>query len=101
MRESHEKWLQLKNVPEEAVISGLIVQLSKNKQRFSNNRFVYVLDIKIQTDHSYVNVKKIIPLEKDAEIPALKPGDSVRVFGNWKQDYFLINRIEIKELVSS
>ncbi|WP_246197163.1 hypothetical protein [Cytobacillus depressus] len=96
LRESHEKWLQLKNVPEEAIISGTIMQLSGNKQRFSYNRFVYVLEMKVQSDYSFVNIKKVIPIEHEVEIPQIKTGETIRAFGNWKQDYFLVNRIEKK-----
>ncbi|WNS77051.1 hypothetical protein RRV45_08720 [Bacillus sp. DTU_2020_1000418_1_SI_GHA_SEK_038] len=94
MRESHEKWLKLKNTPEEAIISGTIVNLNESRQRFSYHRFVYVIDIKIKSEYSYWDVKRLIPMDKEAEIPHLKKGGKIRVYGNWKEDYFLVNRIE-------
>lgn len=94
LRASHEKWLSLKKVSEEAIISGTIVNINEGRQRFSYNRFVFVLDIKIKSDHSYWDVKKIIPLESEAVIPQFKKGEMIRVYGNWKEDYFLVNRIE-------
>ncbi|MEH7122988.1 hypothetical protein V7122_24165 [Bacillus sp. JJ1532] len=94
LRESNEKWLKLKNVPEEAIISGTIVNLNESKQRFSYYRYVYVMDIKIKSDHSYWDVKRMIPIDKESIIPQLNKGEMIRVFGNWKEDYFLVSRIE-------
>lgn len=94
LRESNEKWLKLKNVSEEAVISGTIVNYNESRQRFSYHRFVYVIDIKIKSEHSYRDVRKMIPIDRETEIPQLHKGDIIRVYGNWKEDYFLVNRIE-------
>lgn len=94
MRESHQKWLQLKEVHEEAVISGEIVQISGQKQRFSYYRFVYVLELAIQTERKKWQVKKLFPIEKDFQIPDLTIGEFVHIYGNWKQGDFLVNRFE-------
>lgn len=94
MRESQQKWLQLKSVAEEAVISGEVVQLSGQKQRYSYYRFIYVLELMIQSDIKKWQVKKVIPIERDFQIPPISLGDFVHVYGNWKEDYFQVNRIE-------
>ncbi|MBY0120826.1 hypothetical protein [Bacillus sp. S/N-304-OC-R1] len=95
MRESHEKWIQLKNIPEEAIISGRVMNVRESRQRFSHNRFVYVIDIKIQSGQSVWDVKKMIPIDGEQKLPQLQQGENIRVFGNWKEDYFLVARIEI------
>lgn len=94
LRESHQKWIQLKNVPEEAMITGRISNVNVSKQRFSYHRFVYVIDIKIQADHSRWDVKKMIPIDGNVQLPQLHQGENVRVYGNWKEDFFLVSRIE-------
>lgn len=94
MRESQQKWLQLKTVAEEAVITGEVVQLSGHKQRFSYYRFIYVLELTILTESKKWQVKKIIPIERDFQIPSITLGDKVHVYGNWKENYFQVNRIE-------
>ncbi|QED47415.1 hypothetical protein [Cytobacillus dafuensis] len=96
MRESHQKWLLLKNVSEEAMISGEIVHIGGQKQRFSYNRFVYVLELTIQSELKKWKVKKIIPIEKNFSIPDLKTGAFVQIYGNWKKDYFVVSRIQNK-----
>ncbi|MFO1445778.1 hypothetical protein KDN24_21780 [Bacillus sp. Bva_UNVM-123] len=94
LRESQQKWLQLKSVAEEAVISGKIVQISGHKQRFSYYRFIYVLEITIQSDLKKWQVKKIIPIERDFQVPNIAVGEYVHLFGNWKENYFHVNRIK-------
>ncbi|MBS4189095.1 hypothetical protein KHA94_02545 [Bacillus sp. FJAT-49705] len=94
MRDSHQKWLLLKNVAEEAMISGEIVHISGQKQRFSYHRFVYVHELTIQSELKKWKVKKIIPIEKGFQISHLKIGTIVRIYGNWKKDYFVVSRIQ-------
>ncbi|MBU8877691.1 hypothetical protein BGM26_01645 [Bacillus sp. FJAT-29790] len=94
MRESNEKWLQLKKVTEEAVISGTIVDLKGQRQRFSYYRYVYVLELAIQTELKKWQVKRVIPIEKGFQIPNLTIGEFINAYGNWKEDSFHVNRIE-------
>src|SRR5690606_3379915 len=68
MHESLLKWQALKNIPEETVISGKIVQVSGHKQRFSYYRFVYVLDLTIQTELKKLQLKKVIPMDQEFEV---------------------------------
>lgn len=94
MEKSLQKWQELKNVPEEAVIYGEIMQVSGYKQRFSYYRFVYVLELSIQMDQRNWQVKKIIPIEKGFHPPEITKGENVVVYGNWKEEVFHISRIE-------
>lgn len=93
MRTSMQKWVDLKNVPEEAIIYGEIKEVSGSKQRFSYYRFVYILELSIQMEQRRWIVRKVIPIEKGGTIPDVKKGDYVHVFGNWKEDYFQVSRI--------
>ncbi|MDF2039575.1 hypothetical protein P2R12_21805 [Cytobacillus oceanisediminis] len=95
MREGYEKWASLKNVPEEAIISGEVVQISENRQRYSYSRYVHVLELTIQTkSNRHSNIKKITPLMKNIRIPSVKIGDSVHLYGNWEDDFFQVGRIQ-------
>ncbi|MBN8199454.1 hypothetical protein [Bacillus sp. NTK034] len=94
MREGYEKWASLQNVPEEAIISGEVVQISENRQRYNYSRYVHVLELTIQTKNStQSNLKKITPLMKNTIIPSVKIGDAVHLYGNWKDDFFHVGRI--------
>lgn len=97
MRESYIKWAELNNVPEEAIISGEIVHVSESKQRFHYHRYVHVLDLTIQSSgQKQWKVKKITPLMKEAILPFVTVGDKVHLYGNWKEDYFHVSRINVK-----
>ncbi|WP_102271577.1 hypothetical protein [Cytobacillus massiliigabonensis] len=93
MRKSIQDWTDLKNVPEEAIIYGKIMEVTGSKQRFSYYRFVYILELSIQMENKRWAVKKIIPIEKGFTVPNVEKGDYVQVFGNWKEDYFQVGRI--------
>ncbi|WP_313804183.1 hypothetical protein [Cytobacillus sp.] len=93
MRTSMQEWVDLKIVPEEAIIYGEIKEVTGSKQRFSYYRFVYILELSIQMEQRRWVVRKVIPIEKGVTIPDVKKGDYVHVFGNWKGDYFQVSRI--------
>lgn len=96
MRESYEKWVSLSEVPEEAIISGEVVHLSESRQRYNYSRMIHVLELTVQTKSlKHSNIKKITPLMTNASIPSVKIGDSVHLYGNWKDDYFQVGRIQI------
>lgn len=97
MRESYEKWTDLNNVPEEAIISGEIVHMSESKQRYYYHRYVHVLDLTIlSAGNKQWKVKKITPLMKDATLPAVNVGDTVHLYGNWREEFFHVSRILVK-----
>ena len=96
MREGYEKWASLKTVPEEAIMSGEVVQISESRQRYNYSRYIHVLELTIQTkSNKHSNIKKITPLMKNTRIPSVKIGDSVHLYGNWKDDFFQVGRIQI------
>ncbi|KQL18966.1 hypothetical protein LIS82_10605 [Cytobacillus solani] len=94
MRDSMEKWEDLKSVAEEAIIYGEIKEVTGSKQRFSYYRFVYILELSIQMEQRKWIVRKVIPIEKGVTMPKVEKGDYVHVYGNWKQDYFQVSRVE-------
>ncbi|MBT2687902.1 hypothetical protein J7I93_06895 [Bacillus sp. ISL-47] len=97
LRESYEKWSDLNNVSEEAIISGKIVHISAFKQRYYYHRYVHVLDLTIQSSgNKLLKVKKRTPLMKDAALPSVNVGDTVHLYGNWREEYFHVSRILVK-----
>ncbi|KON89221.1 hypothetical protein AF332_22040 [Sporosarcina globispora] len=98
MRESYEEWDSLNTVPEEAIISGEVVHISESRQRFYYYRYIHVLELAIQSkEKKYSKIKKITPMMKSAKIPSVAIGDSVHLYGNWKDDFFQVGRIDIPE----
>jgi hypothetical protein len=96
MREGYEKWRSLADVPEEAIISGEVVHLSESRQRYNYSRYVHVLELTVQTKgFKHSNIKKITPLMNNTSISSVKIGDPVHLYGNWKDDFFHVGRIQI------
>lgn len=95
MNKQKEKWLQLEHIVEEALVVGIIKEINEERQRFYYHYYVLVTDLVIQTEHKPLRVRRMIPLNKHAQ-PLLhyQIGNKVRIFGNWKEDIFLFNRIE-------
>jgi hypothetical protein len=96
MREGYERWANLSDVPEEAIISGEIVHLRESMQRFHYSRYVHVLELTVQTKSiKHSNIKKITPIMNKTQTPSIKIGDRVHLYGNWKDDFFQVGRIQI------
>ncbi|KAF0820228.1 MULTISPECIES: hypothetical protein [unclassified Cytobacillus] len=96
MRDGYERWAKLADVPEEAIITGEIVHLSERRQRYHYSRYVHVLELTVQTkSFKYSNIKKITPIMYNTQTPSVKIGDHVHLYGNWKDDFFQVGRIQI------
>jgi hypothetical protein len=92
MQENYEQWIKLEDIPEEAIVSGKIIEVSEHKERFYYHRFNHVSVLKIDTGGKKVVVKKLTPLRKGSKPTEFKEGDSLHLYGNWKDEYFAINR---------
>lgn len=92
MQANYEEWLKLEDIPEEAVVSGRIVEVREHKERFYYHRFNHVSVLKINTGVKELIVKKITPLRNGTVPPVFKEGASVHLYGNWKEGYFSVNR---------
>lgn len=88
----HQQWLNLNQVEEEAIITGKIIDIYIEKQRFYYYRFIWIVEVKLQTNTNVVNIKKHIPHTKEVILPNLEVGNLVRFYGNWKQGHFEFNR---------
>lgn len=92
MQENYQEWVSLENIPEEAIISGKIVEVHEHKERFYYHRFNHITVLKINTGSKEITVKKITPLRNSAVPASFKKGEMVHLYGSWKQGDFLINR---------
>lgn len=94
MRFFHDQWTKLDDVHEEAIVAGEIIHISEEKQRFYYHRYVHHLQITVKTTSGTVVVKKLTPIKAGYQIPNIKKGDIVRIFGNWENREFHVARIE-------
>ncbi|WP_174733806.1 hypothetical protein [Mesobacillus harenae] len=93
MQVNYKKWLELESIPEEAIVSGKVIEISETKERFYYHRCNHVLLLKVQDGYKIYNVQKLTPLTSHAQFPDVSVGEMVHLYGNWKEDRFRINRI--------
>lgn len=93
MKENYKQWIALEAITEEATITGVVVNVSEQKERYYYHRFNHVLILKVISNNKEYTVKKITPLRKGNLYPTVEVGDEVQLYGNWKENYFRINRI--------
>jgi hypothetical protein len=94
LKEHEERWLNLTNLNEEAIVTGEIIHLTQTKKRYYYHRYISVIQIKLQTETKLIQVKRITPYKLQNEIQALKTGDKVRLYGNWEENEFRFLRYE-------
>ena len=92
MKKQEQKWLEIGQVPLESVISGKIKSISETKQRFYYHRFLYVQEIKLQTNTKLITAKKITPLTKGVIIDTFHSGEMIKAYGRWKNNQFYFNQ---------
>jgi hypothetical protein len=93
MQENYEEWVKLEVIPEEAIVSGIIIEVNERKERFYYHRFNHISTLKVHTGVKELIVKKVTPLRKGAAILVFKEGESVHLYGNWNEGQFSINRV--------
>ncbi|XJZ28379.1 hypothetical protein ACF5W4_06190 [Bacillota bacterium Lsc_1132] len=94
MKQQDRKWLQAGYVPEEAVFIGEIKEITNEKQRFYYNRYLFVQELKLQTETRRLTVKKVTPIKKPFGPEEFQIGEKVRVYGGFRDDHFYVNRVE-------
>ncbi|MEH7882901.1 hypothetical protein V7654_01130 [Bacillus sp. JJ1609] len=93
MQENYEEWIKLEDIPEEAIVSGKIIDVSERKERFYYHRFNHISIMKVHTGVKEISVKKVTPLRNGVRIPVFITGEVVHLYGNWKEGQFSINRV--------
>ncbi|WLR53609.1 hypothetical protein LC048_13865 [Mesobacillus subterraneus] len=92
MHANFQEWIKLEDIPEEAVVSGKIIEVTEYKERFYYHRYNHVTVLRVNTGFKEITVKKVTPLRKGSFPHRFKAGEIVHLYGNWKQGYFSINR---------
>jgi hypothetical protein len=95
MKKNEAEWIALASIPEESFIQGTVLEVHGERERFYYHRFNHVLTIKIQSGNNIFFCQKVTPLIGEVDIPHVRIGGSVVLYGNWKTGSFRINRIII------
>ncbi|WML43578.1 hypothetical protein [Neobacillus sp. PS3-40] len=94
MKEHDIKWLATGQVPQEAIVQGKITSMFDEKQRFYYNRYIYVQELKLQTETKLITVKKVSPITHDMKIVPFQLGEEIRVYGRWQDQQFYCANFE-------
>jgi hypothetical protein len=94
MEEHDIKWLAAGEVKQEAMLTGEIKSINEEKQRFYYHRYLYVQEIKLQSDSKIVKVRKVTPIRKNIIIEPFTIGEVIRIYGSWRGSYFHFSKFE-------
>jgi hypothetical protein len=95
MKLNDSKWLAAAEVSKEAVLTGEIRSINREKQRFYYHRYILVYEITLQTETKLIKAKKIIPLTNNFELDNFSIGEVIRIYGSWEGNHFHFNEYEI------
>ncbi|MBO0959238.1 hypothetical protein J1P26_05785 [Neobacillus sp. MM2021_6] len=101
MKEQDVKWLNVGNIPHEAVITGEIKDIVEERQRFYYHRYIFVQTLKLQTEAKIINAKMITPIKKNVKADSFIIGDVIRVYGSWEGSTILFNHYEKKKITNN
>jgi hypothetical protein len=90
-KEQNRKWLRAGEVREESVVTGDIIDITEEKQRFYYDRYVLVQSIKLQSSTRVITAIKTTPLTPDVKKDTFTVGETVRLYGSWERSHFLFS----------
>lgn len=82
------KWLAVNNVEEEALLRGTITNITKEKQRYYYNKYIFVTDLVIKEQHKHTKARHIMPITTDFTPPTFTIGTKIHCIGKWENDIF-------------
>lgn len=94
MKVFHDQWISLDHIHEEAVVTGEVLDIYEEKQRFYHDRYIHCLQITLQSANSRIVAKKLTPIKTGFQIPNIKQGEVISVYGNWESKEFIVSRIQ-------
>lgn len=94
MKLNDSKWLALAEIKKEAIVTGEIRSISREKQRFYYHRYILVYELTLQTETKLIKAKKIIPITNNMEISTFSIGEVIRMYGSWEGSHFHFNEYQ-------
>jgi hypothetical protein len=88
MKVNDQKWLALAEVKKESVLTGQIMSINEEKQRFYYHRYMFIQELKLQTETKRIIAKKISPVRNNVKIDTFSIGDVIRIYGRWEGNHF-------------
>jgi hypothetical protein len=98
MKVNDSKWLALAEIKKEAVVTGEIKSITREKQRFYYHRYILVYELTLQTETKLIKAKKIIPIKNNMVIDTFSIGEVIRTYGRWERNHFHFNEYHIVDI---
>ena len=95
MKLNDSKWLATAEVKKEAVLTGEIKSIHQEKQRYYYHRYIFVHELKLQTETKVISAKKISPIRNNTKIDTFSIGEIIRIFGCWEGNHFHFTEYEV------
>ncbi len=95
MKQNDSNWLASAEVNKEAVVTGEIKSISREKQRFYYHRYIFIQELKLQTESKVISAKKIIPIRNNIKIDPFSIGEMIRIYGCWEGNHFHFSEFEV------
>jgi hypothetical protein len=94
----HSCWKTIGAVPEEARLTGKATKVMKDRQRFFQSKYIYVLEIHLfDGKKTYKVVKKEPIFQSRTTLTDVEVGETVACLGQWQDHSFLANRIMLTD----
>lgn len=97
MKLNDSKWLASSEVRKEAILTGEIKSVTKEKQRFYYHRYILVYEIMLQTETKLVKIRKISPIKNDSKVETFSIGEVIQIYGCWEGRNFHFNEYQVIE----
>ena len=78
-KEIDKKWADLETVTEEAVISGKVLDVHEEKQRFYYYHFIHIVEVTFQTPYHVIVARKITPIKEACTLPHSTKGEELHL----------------------
>lgn len=98
MKLNDSKWLAAAEVRKEAVLTGKIISIKTEKQRFYYHRYILVYEFTMQTETKLIKAKKILPLTNNIELDSFSIGEVIRIYGSWEGNHFHFKEYQIVDI---
>lgn len=94
-KQYYEKWLSAGNVFKEAVITGEIISITEEKERFYYEHFIFIQTLNLRAGPKIVQARKITPMTETMCKHSFAAGQMIRVYGTWRGKRFIFQDYEI------
>ncbi|HZG61213.1 MAG TPA: hypothetical protein VEY68_12215 [Anoxybacillus sp.] len=87
-RKYYEKWMKIRNVKEEALVKGTVIDVQERKERYYHHYFIHVTDVVLNDSHKKIIARTQLPATDIVEKPIFQKGKTIISYGQWRDGIF-------------